>query len=1068
MSLLPSVSQSTKVSASEREALARAENNTADVETKVVSSVGAGASVSGSGNLADRVVESIDRLGRYVLLDRLGRGAFGTVWTAFDPQLDRRVAIKVVYGRERAGAKLDATRDELLSEAQLLAQLSHPNVVAIHDVGRLADALTPASAAVGGSESGVARRAAVGVFIVMEHLAGPTLAEWLGERERPELGEVLRVFTEAGRGLAAAHARDLVHLDFKPGNVMFGADGRVRVLDFGLARVGRKLRGGGASAGRSRVAGTPAYMAPEQHAGEPADSRADQYAFCVSLWEAVYGQRPFMGDDVDRLLAAKLEGVPKIAPASIRAPHVHAALERGLCIDPNHRFESMEQLLAVLGEDPRLRRRRWIAGVALVAGLLGAGFGLARASDETLADPCALPPDEFVNVWDPQRRAEVEAAFEATGVAFAAEAFEQVAGGLDEQLQTWSTVREEVCRATMVEAKVSVEVMSEQLMCLDRRLRSIAALSETLLAADPEIVARARDSVLALEDPRACRVDTQRDHIGRGDLLEDDRRIALLSVEDALVRARVRGEFGRYEAALEAADQAIERATRLDDPKGLARAHRERGYLLRELGRLDEARDASMAALTSAAQLDERDLESTILIDLVMTHTARGDFSRALGISELLHARIDPARTPELAARVHINAAVMQERQQHWDDALAELDAASALVEALPGSPTALRGQLHLNYGNILTSSGRDFVRGAAEYSEAIELWTEAYGPHHPLIAKTRMNLSAAEYRRGDYIGAIELLEAALADLERLYGSDHPHVSMCHQNLGAMRSIAGEFHEAVRHTRQSLELTAAKIGSEHLNYATTERNLATLLMLLGRHRDAREHFAHAATIYERSYDAQDSRRMAVQAELAEVSWWLGEYELARNYAAQAELALAQTEAAEVRRIGPLSTLAMLELHEGDLASAHAHAHELVEFSASVLGPDSADVARARTQLAEILRELDRRDEAREQLAQALTALTRPDGSVHPFAWAVRLELGRLALADGQPDLAIEQLETALALTQGPEGAEVFAAIVELELAAALPSPARARAQQLREHGLAALASYGVRPDLQGR
>ncbi|PRQ07890.1 serine/threonine-protein kinase [Enhygromyxa salina] len=1030
--------------------------STADLQTKVVSSVGAEASLSASGGLADSVLETIDRLGRYVLLDRLGRGAFGTVWTAYDPQLDRRVAIKLVYGRERAKSELDATRDELLSEAQLLAQLSHPNVVAIHDVGLVK------------SDTNDALRAVAGVFIVMEHLSGPTLAEWLGGGDQHELSELLRVFVEAGRGLGAAHARDLVHLDFKPGNVMFGADGRVRVLDFGLARVGRQLRARAGGTGRTRVAGTPAYMAPEQHLGEPADSRADQYAFCVSLWEALYCQRPFLGDDAAGLLAAKRDGVPKLAPASIRLVHVHAALERGLSFDPKHRFETMEQLLDVLLDDPRLRRRRWVAGVALVAGLLAAGFGLARASDQAAIDPCALPAGEFEGVWDPQRRAAVEAAFEATGVGFAGETFEQVALGLDRQIAEWSAVREQVCRATLIDAEVPVEIMSEQLLCLDRRLRSIAGLSETLLAADPELVARARDSVLALEDPHGCRVETQRDQYGLAGVLEDDRRIALLSVEDALARARVLGEFGRYDAGLEAAEQAIDRATRLDDHKGLARAQRERGHLLRELGRPDEARDASMAALTQAAQLDARELESMILIDLVLTHTARGDFARALGIRELLETRIDPARTPELAARVHLNASVMHERQQHWDEAVAELDAASALVETLPDRSAGLRSQIHVNYGNIMVSSGRDFARGAAEYRRAIELWTNAYGSHHPLIAKTRLNLSAVEFRRGDHAGAIALLEAALINLERLYGSDHPHVSMCHQNLGAMRSVTGEFPEALRHTQRSLELTAAKLGREHPDYATTERNLATLLMLLGRHGDARDHFAHAAAVYEGSYDAHDSRRMAAQAELAEVTWWLGEYELARNYAAQAALGLAEAEPAEVRRIGPLSTLAMLELHDGDLAAAHAHARELVEFSASVLGPDSADVARARTQLAEILREMGDFDEAREQLTLALAALTRKDASAHPFAWAVRLELGRLALDEGQPDAAIEQLEAALALTQGPHGAEVYAAIIELELARALAGRARARADQLGAHGLATLARYGVRPDLQLR
>ncbi|WP_181234264.1 serine/threonine-protein kinase [Enhygromyxa salina] len=1026
-----------------------------------------------SGDLADSsegLVGLLDHLGRYVLLHRLGGGAFGTVWTAYDPQLDRRVAIKVVHSRGRHVSETGTTRDELLSEAQLLAQLSHPNVVTIHDAGRLEDAL--------GSmtdmhttllEDDAEYDSMVGVFIVMEHLSGPTMAEWLVADTRPALHDILRVFSEAGRGLSAAHARGLVHLDFKPANLMFGADGRVRVLDFGLARVGRQLRGNQRGAGRSRVAGTPAYMAPEQHQGLIADSRADQYAFCVSLWEALYGARPFDREDAKSVFVAKFAGPPTTLSPPPPYPHVHAALVRGLAFDPERRFANMDELLAVLNDDPRQRRRSRIAGLALVGGLLGAGFGLAQAA-QGHENPCAPPPDQFAGVWDHARRVEVEAAFEATGVAFANETFEQVAVGLDQEIAHWSAVRHEVCRATLVDAELPVERMSEQLLCLDRHLRGIAGLSETLLTADVEMVARARDLVLALDDPERCR-DLQVSElsavqaVGRGVLFENPWQ-ALLGVEDALARARVLSELGRYAEAFEVAEQARARAVELDDSAGAGRAQRERGHLLYELGRLDEARDTSMQALASAARLDDRELEIVVLVDLISIHTGRGDFDRALAIRELLAPRVDAARSPELAVRVHLHAAAMHDRQQHWDQALAELDAATALLDAGQLASPAQRGQVLVSYGNAMVGSGRDLQRGAEAYRQAIELWTETYGAHHPLIAKTRMNLSVLQFRLHDYPAAIELLESTLTEVEQVYGADHPYVSVCHQNLGALRWATGEIHLAIRHTRESLQLSAVKLGTTHPDYATAERNLAALLTIVGEHREARALYVHALEVYELSYESEDSRRMALHAQLAEVTWWLGEYELAHTHAAQAERTLALTEATERRRIGPLSALALLELHDGELEAALAHARELVTFHEAALDGESPDLARARVLLAEIARELGLRAEAHAQLERALAMLAGPGKREHPFTWAVHLELGRLALDEGHGEQAIEQLEAALDLARGPQGAKVHAAIVELELARALADDPSSRPLRLREHGRATLAEYGVRPDLQ--
>jgi len=275
------------------------------------------------------------RVGRYELLRCVGRGGMGIVYAARDVELGREVAIKLLRP-ELSGAVEDR---RLTAEAQALARLSHPNVIAVFDVGTFEGQR----------------------FIAMEYVPGQDLRRWLDAPRT--LADVLRVFTAAGRGLHAAHAVGLVHRDFKPDNVLVGDDGRPRVLDFGLARPPDDPGAPAlppalppAADPRSTVltvdgqlVGTPAYMAPEQHLGEPADARSDQFSFGVSLYHAVYGVRPFAGDDPRALALSIVRG--RVRPATPRYPvpeWLERVLERTLAVDPAQRFASMETLLTVL------------------------------------------------------------------------------------------------------------------------------------------------------------------------------------------------------------------------------------------------------------------------------------------------------------------------------------------------------------------------------------------------------------------------------------------------------------------------------------------------------------------------------------------------------------------------------------------------------------------------------------------------------------------------------------------------------------------------------------------------
>ena len=266
------------------------------------------------------------QLGRYVVTGTLGSGGMGDVYEAHDPDLDRKVAIKLLHAR--------SSSLRLVREARALARLAHPNVVAVHDVGTFE----------GRS------------FVAMELVDGTTLRAWMDERPRP-WREVLDMFSHAGQGLAAAHAAGLVHRDFKPENVMIGRDGRVRVLDFGIVGSaptdGEEVAFAAAGADPDRmtveggIMGTPAYMAPEQFRSEEVDARADQFGFCVALWEALHAARPFAGDNLRALTHWVLTGTIEEPPPGRAAPSwLRRLLVRGLSVDKEARYPSMDALLA--------------------------------------------------------------------------------------------------------------------------------------------------------------------------------------------------------------------------------------------------------------------------------------------------------------------------------------------------------------------------------------------------------------------------------------------------------------------------------------------------------------------------------------------------------------------------------------------------------------------------------------------------------------------------------------------------------------------------------------------------
>jgi predicted Ser/Thr protein kinase len=273
-------------------------------------------------------------VGRYELRGRIGEGAMGVVYAAYDPRLDRKIALKLVRSELAEDAEL---RERMTREARALARLTHPNVVTVFDVGMEGERL----------------------FIAMELVDGETLGEWVRSVE-PSAARILEVVSSAGRGLAAAHAAGLVHRDFKPGNVLVTESGLAKVVDFGLARAG-DAHAGERVEGRltepNAVVGTPAYMAPEQLRGEGADARSDQYALAVTLYEALHGSLPFRGATANEVIAEKLAG-RIVTPTRRRVPRsVEQAIARAMSVDPARRFPNVRAFVSALAQR---RTGRWL------------------------------------------------------------------------------------------------------------------------------------------------------------------------------------------------------------------------------------------------------------------------------------------------------------------------------------------------------------------------------------------------------------------------------------------------------------------------------------------------------------------------------------------------------------------------------------------------------------------------------------------------------------------------------------------------------------------------------------
>ena len=848
------------------------------------------------------------RVGRYVLLDPLGSGGMAVVHLAYDPKLRRNVAIKLM--RTRRGREEAQDKARLVREAQALAQVSHPHLVQVHDVGTWGDQ----------------------VFLAMEYVRGASLSQWLRKPHRWPVA--VQAVLAAGRGLAAAHDAGLVHRDFKPSNVLMGDDGRVRVADFGLARlddgelpeapaVAVEVSGLAIASTLTEVGtmlGTPAYMAPEQHTGDKVDARSDQYALCATLYEAVYGVRPFPGNVASALLRAKLDGPPPPPP---RAPRVPAALRRaiarGLAPLPDDRYPTVHALLDEL-EQGLQRRRHGMQALGAIASLVAVGtlgYALSHRAPRSRCEPPAAPA-----AWDDARREAVRAAFAQVAVAHGRDALELAVARLDDYAAEWVGMQHDACEATHVRGEQSDELLDLRVACLQRRAAELEAVTSLLGRADADVVDRAVELVARLTPVATC---------ADGPAL----RAAVPPPEDP----RVAAEVEALQLELDAVEALIH-AGKTADAVALARPLVERaratGYAplharcLLALANALEPEDPPATephyreAIVAAAEGKDDALQARAFTELVhaVGHLqARTDEGLSLSVgAEAAVARA--GGSPLLRAELEIAVGSVEWASGRYEQAIERYERGQALIVEAAGPDDPRLRIIINNHGVAMLSLGR-LEEAREQFLRSRDHARRTFGAQHPYVADSLLNLGlvhaergegaaarayldqalailqgmpnqnrariasvltntmVAATQQGDLAGAQTLAQQARAELEAVHGAEHPRVAAAIDGLGTIAMARADLPLASLYFEEALALLARTLGPTHPQHAMVALHLGQVRVSQKRPAEGAPLLDAARVVLRTSLDPDHNAVLTADAAWAEAELERGRPEVAR-------------------------------------------------------------------------------------------------------------------------------------------------------------------------------------------
>ena len=756
-----------------------------------------------------------DNFGRYTVLEPVGRGGMGEVFKAYDPELDRVVALKLL--RPEIVEHSSYARARFGREAQAMGRLNHPNVVAVYDVGTEDDR----------------------VFVAMELVDGPNLSAWLAAHPRARPRELVELFLQAGRGLAAAHDAGIVHRDFKPSNVIIGD--RVRVADFGLARLIQEpleATPDGTTSQEATVTqtgqlvGTPAYMAPEQRAGGAPNALSDQYSFGVALHEGLYGARP---------------GSPR--PDRRKVPSwIARVVERALQERPEARYADMRALLVALGRDPWRRRRQaaWAVGAAIVVGSV-----IVAGRDS--APRCEGAAAQVAGLWSPPAQVQVAAAFRATGAPYADETFAKVDRGLTRWQVAWSGAHRAACEATHVRHEQSEALLDRRMQCLARAKAEAAALVGLLGHADRSALDRATQAAGDIGAPEACAdatalspVAPPRDPVVRAEVD---------AIRDGLSQLAAERKLGQWKAGLVRGRALIDRARRAGYPPVL-------GQVLVAEASLELTADGDVPAAIErsyeAAELGAASSDDSVVASAFDNVSfALGSKQRRFEAFEVAYRAAKAAiarmgNPPRYVAEIELYRSYALDRKGDFAGTLAVRQRLLPIVTEVNGAESyqvaAATGQI----ASALSKLGRA-VEARPLFLQALALAERTIGPMHPNFAVLLQNAGGSIRETGDLTTAAALLERAVAVEEARGVPDAPPLAHALDTLAAVRTQQRRLSEARALLDRAIAIRIAKLGAESPQVAESYSTLGEVVLLQGdaaeAHRLAQQSLAIERKVY---------------------------------------------------------------------------------------------------------------------------------------------------------------------------------------------------------------------------
>ncbi|RMG95063.1 MAG: serine/threonine protein kinase [Deltaproteobacteria bacterium] len=748
------------------------------------------------------------KIDRFSILEPLGAGGEGIVFAAYDPRLDRRVALKI----------LPRTHDDLpvedaLREARAMARLSDPHVLSVYDAGTVEGA----------------------VYVVLEFVQGWTLAAYLREHD-PSPSEVLELYRQAGRGLAAAHRAGVVHGDFQPANVLVGDDGRVRVMDFGLARLA------GADERHLSRFGTLAYMAPERLRGERGTAASDQFSFCVALYEGLYAARPFRWRTVDELVEAVTHGRVVAPPNRSGVPaRVRRALVRGLAADPADRFPSMEALLA------RLSRfgpggRVWSVALATTAiAAAVAGYSVQRSAAEEL---CRARAGRLQRIWNDERRERVAQVWQQDDGALAREILPGVDQALSRYAASWGAAAERACRTQQQDTSDGKAASHVAAYCLERNARAFEAFVAAITEGGRERILRAAEGAASLPSPETCDREAFRFDAAVGDVE------AATALRARLDEALGRQLAGDYEGGVALARTVVEAATATGREDLAAQARLRLGMLEHYAGDYEaSARDLEAAAFAAdAAGADETlALARAVLVHVEGRHLADYDAARTW----LRHAKAAVARAGaegrDVEARVSLYEGMLAHDLGDLPRARSALERALALRTGLAGAGSLDVAEVEANLARVLEDGGD--LEGALAYARsAFDTYAKVLGPSHPELAPKHHELGRLLARMGYHEEGLAHLSAAREGYGRIRAEGYPELGQVLADEARILARLGRTKAAEARFAEAAARLEAAFGPEHPAVVEVRVEQAQLFVDTGRPAEAERLLAPALSV----------------------------------------------------------------------------------------------------------------------------------------------------------------------------------------------------------------------------